>query len=44
MGRACGVYGKGRVAYRILVGNLREEGQLEDIHIDGRITVKFIFK
>jgi hypothetical protein len=36
--------GEGRVAYRILVGVLREGDHLEDPGIDGRIILKCIFK
>jgi hypothetical protein len=31
-------------AYRVLIGRLRERDQLEDIDIDGRIILKWIFK
>jgi len=29
-----------RVSYRVLVGNLKEGGHLEDLGIDGRIVLK----
>jgi hypothetical protein len=35
--------GDRRGAYRVLVGNLRERGPLEDLDVDG-ITLKLIFK
>jgi hypothetical protein len=36
--------GKGRSAYRILVGRLREGDHLEVPGVDGRIILKWIFK
>jgi hypothetical protein len=36
--------GDRRGAYRVLVGNLRERGHLEDLGTDGRIILKLIFK
>jgi hypothetical protein len=33
-----------RGAYRVLVGKLEEGGHLEDLSVDGRIIVKFIFE
>jgi hypothetical protein len=33
-----------RGAYRILVGDLREDDHLGDPHVDGRIILKWIFK
>ena len=32
------------VAYRVLVGDLRDRDHLEDLGIDGRIILKWIFK
>jgi len=31
-------------AYRLFVGNLRERDQMEDIDLDGRKILKYIFK
>jgi hypothetical protein len=36
--------GERRGIYRVWWGNLRERDQLEDPHIDGRITLRLIFK
>jgi len=33
-----------RSAYRVLVGNLMERGHLEDLGVNGRIILKWIFK
>jgi hypothetical protein len=33
-----------RGAYRVLVGNLRGKAHVEDMDVDGRITLKWIFK
>jgi hypothetical protein len=33
-----------RGVYRILVGDLRERGDLEDLGVDGRIILKQIWK
>jgi hypothetical protein len=35
--------GERRCAYRVLVGNLREEDDLEDRGVNGRIILKWIF-
>jgi hypothetical protein len=40
MGRTYGTYGERKSAYRVLVGNLREEDHLEDLGADGRILLK----
>jgi hypothetical protein len=44
MGRACSTQGKRSVAYRVLVGKLRERDHLKDLGIEGRILLKRIFK
>jgi hypothetical protein len=31
-------------AYRVLVGKMRERDYLEDVGLEGRITLKWIFK
>jgi len=36
--------GERRGVYRILVGNLRERGHLEDPGIEGRIILRWIFR
>ena len=36
--------GGGRRAYRVLVGDLRGRDHLEDLGLDGRIILKWIFK
>jgi hypothetical protein len=36
--------GKRMCAYRVLVGKPEEREQLEDLSIDGRIILKWIFK
>jgi hypothetical protein len=33
-----------RIAYRVLVGNLREKVQVEVVSIDGKVIVKWILK
>jgi len=32
------------VSYSVLVGNVKEGGHLEDLGLDGRIILKWIFK
>jgi hypothetical protein len=45
MGGACSTYGDRRAAYRVLGGkNLREREHLDDLGIEARITLKWIFK
>ena len=36
--------GEKRSVYRVLVGNLRGRGHLEDLGIDGRIILRWIFR
>jgi hypothetical protein len=36
--------GERRVAYRVLVGKMRERGHLEDTGVDGRIILRWIFR
>jgi hypothetical protein len=43
LGRACSTYEK-RGAYRLMMGNLREEGHLKDQGVDGRIILKLILE
>ena len=31
-------------AYRVFVGNLRERDRLEDLSVDGRVILKWVFK
>jgi hypothetical protein len=43
IGRACGVYGDRRGAYRVWWGDLREIDNLEDLSVDRRTILKWIF-
>jgi len=43
MGGACGMHGRDTNAYRILVGRPEENYQLEDIGVDRRILLKWLF-
>jgi hypothetical protein len=36
--------GENRGAYRVLVGNVREGGHLEEAGVDGRIILKWVFE
>jgi hypothetical protein len=40
---ACGTYGEHRDAYRIVWRNLEGESHCEDLGVDGRIILKYIF-
>jgi hypothetical protein len=40
MGGTCSVYGKRRVAYRTLMGGMREDYNMEEPGIDWRIILK----
>jgi hypothetical protein len=45
MGGACDTYGRQeRYINRVFVGDLREGDHLEDLDVDGRIILKWIFK
>jgi hypothetical protein len=44
MGRACSTYGERRGVYRVLVGNLRKRHHLEELGVDGRIVLRWIFR
>ena len=43
IGVACSTYGERRGTCRIRLENLRERDHLEDLGVDGRITLKRIF-
>jgi hypothetical protein len=43
MGGACGMHGRDANVYRILVGRPEENYQLEDIGVDRRILLKWLF-
>jgi hypothetical protein len=44
MGRTCGTNWEKRNAYRDLMGNLKKRDHLEDLVVDGMMTLKQIFK
>ena len=44
MGWASRAYGERRGVYRVLVGNLRERNHLGGPGVDGRITLRWIFR
>jgi len=43
MGGSCGTYGRRRGPYSVLVGRVEEKTHLEDVGVDGRIILKWIF-
>jgi len=43
MGGACGMHGRDANAYKILVGSPEGNYQLEDIGVDRRILLKWLF-
>jgi len=43
MGGACGAYGEGRGVHLVLVGKPEGKRPLEDLDIDGRIILMWIF-
>jgi len=44
MGGACSTYGEKRGVYRVLVGKPKENNHLEDLSVDGRIILRWIFR
>jgi hypothetical protein len=42
MGGECSTYRRG--AYVVLVGNLRERDHLEDVDLNGKVILRWIFK
>ena len=43
LGGSCGTYGRRRGSYSVLVGEVRKRSHLEDVGVDGRIILKWIF-
>jgi hypothetical protein len=44
VGAVCSTYGERRGVHRVLVGYLREGDNLEDVGIDVRIILRWIFR
>ena len=44
MGRMCGTYGEGAVRTGFQWGDLMERNHFEDLGLDGRIILKWIFE
>jgi hypothetical protein len=44
VGGTCGTYEEERFTHGIVGGDLRERNHLEDLGVDGRITLQWIFK
>jgi hypothetical protein len=44
MGRTCSTYGERKIAFRVLVGNLRKGDHLKNSGTDERIILKWILE
>jgi len=44
MGGACSMYGESRGVYKVFVGKPEGKNHLEDPGVDGRITLRWIFR